>query len=285
MSTLPHDPAAAFPVGAPAGWRADPSVVDLERYWDGLHWTEQTRPMPHAAEAFERARSAAAAGGRGGSRVLGWVAQGLLAVTSLLAAVLLLYTIVVFNSLSVWRLQPTPAAQHDVDKLLLFSSLATYLDLGLRLITGIVFLVWLGVRYTDSRVDPRALRRSTAMAIICWFLPVVSLWWPAQVVKDLWHAARPDAPRLGGGGARLPIPQVFFVWWPAYLFSGSGSTLTMAVAADPRFDLTYLTWATVLTGVQQLATLVSAWALIIIITQIEDHLVATDPLGDFDAAH
>ena len=44
MSTVPYDPAAAFPIGAPEGWRADPNLADTERFWDGLHWTDETRP-------------------------------------------------------------------------------------------------------------------------------------------------------------------------------------------------------------------------------------------------
>jgi hypothetical protein len=30
--------------GVPAGWYADPSGLPTDRYWDGLAWTEQTRP-------------------------------------------------------------------------------------------------------------------------------------------------------------------------------------------------------------------------------------------------
>lgn len=279
MSSAPYDPLAAFPIGAPASWRADPVQGELERYWDGLHWTEQTRPRQASEDLVEAARLHAAAGVDGGSRTLSWVVQGFLGLTSLYAAALLLYTIVVFNALSVWRLQPTPASQGELGSYLLLSTLATWVDMGLRAITGILFLVWLGMRYTDARVDTRLLRRTTGTAIVSWFVPIINLWWPAQAVKDLWHASRPDSSRLGAIAARLPIPQVFFVWWPAYLFSGAGSTGAMAVFADPSYDSRYLGWATVSTGVQQLATLISAWALIVIITQIEDHLVATDPLA------
>ncbi|HQG11034.1 MAG TPA: DUF4328 domain-containing protein [Dermatophilaceae bacterium] len=281
MSTVPYDPAAAFPIGAPEGWRADPNLADTERFWDGLHWTDETRPSVRPG-TYARTQQALAEGGRSGSRALGGVVQGLLTLCGLLAAALLLYTIIVFNALSVWRLQPTPAAEQEVDKLLLLSTLATWADLGLRTITGILFLVWLGIRYTDTRVDHRVLRRSTGVAIFSWIIPVLQLWWPAQAVKDLWHASRPDAARLGGVGARLPVPSVFFVWWPAWLLAGSGSTAVMTVLAQPQFELTWLIWGTIGTGVQQFATLIAAWALIVIINQVEDHLVADDPTAAFD---
>ena len=281
MSTVPYDPAAAFPVGAAEGWRADPNLPDTERYWDGLHWTDQTRPSVRPG-TYVRAQQALAEGDRHGSRALGAVAQGLLTLSSLLAAALLLYTIIVFNALSVWRLNPTEAAQHEVNNLLRLSTLATWADLGLRVLTGVMFLIWLGIRYTDTRVYPAVLRRSAGLAIICWFIPVLALWWPAQAVKDLWHASRPDAARLGGAGARLPIPAVFFVWWPSYLFAGSGSTAAMAILAAPPLDNRFLIAATAASAFQQLATLVSAWALIVIIAQVEDHLVATDPNAVYD---
>jgi hypothetical protein len=57
----------------------------------------------------------------------------------------------------------------------------------------------------------------------------------------------------------------------------------MTVFAKPEFDEKFLVWATISTGVQQFATLVSAWALIVIIRQIEDHLVDTDPLSVYDS--
>jgi hypothetical protein len=75
---------------------------------------------------------------------------------------------------------------------------------------------------------------------------------------------------------------VFFVWWPAWLLAGSGSTAVMTVLAQPQFELTWLIWGTIGTGVQQLATLIAAWALIVIINQVEDHLVADDPTAAFD---
>ena len=138
-----------------------------DRFWDGLHWTDETRPSVRPG-TYARTQQALAEGGRSGSRALGGVVQGLLTLCGLLAAALLLYTIIVFNALSVWRLQPTPAAEQEVDKLLLLSTLATWADLGLRTITGILFLVWLGIRYTDTRVDHRVLRRSTGVAIFSW---------------------------------------------------------------------------------------------------------------------
>lgn len=33
----------------PAGWYPDPTQVDIQRYWDGEHWTNQRAPAPAAA--------------------------------------------------------------------------------------------------------------------------------------------------------------------------------------------------------------------------------------------
>ncbi len=137
-----------------------------------------------------------------------------------------------------------------------------------------LFLIWLGVRYTDSRVNPALLRRSTGLAIISWFIPILQWWWPVQSVKDLWHASRPEAARLGRG-ARLPFPAVFVVWWPAWLLSG-GSPVALFLVADPRFESRFLDLMAISQGVSLVAMLVAAWALIVIIAQIEDHLVAPE---------
>lgn len=33
------------PQQTPAGWYADPNMVDTQRYWDGVQWSDQVRPM------------------------------------------------------------------------------------------------------------------------------------------------------------------------------------------------------------------------------------------------
>ena len=284
MSTPPVDP-AAYPIGAPAGWRADPARPGLERFWDGAHWTDEVRSMPVDSQSPDSPAipgAAAPPNPRAGSRALALVVQSLLVLCSLLGAVLAIDTLVVFNALSVWRLQPTAEAAQEVQTLVGWSVVGGLVAIGLNTVTGVLFLIWLGVRYTDSRLAPGVLRRSTGMAILCWFLPIVSLWWPAQVVKDLWHASRPQARRLGPT-TRLPLPPVFLVWWPAWLFSGPGSVVVMESLTEPNVDPSQLGLTTVVTGVQEVATIIAAWALIAIIAQIEDHLVEPEDRLPFES--
>ncbi len=263
--------ADAFPVGAAPGWRIDPATPGTERFWDGAHWSEHTRPLgtqdPHLA-----ARLAKPAHSRQGSRGLGITVQILLVLCSLGAIGLALISLSSYNALSVYKLQPNKESLDTVGNTLLLGQLAQLPMAGLWSLTAVLFLIWLGVRYSDSRVNPALLRRSTAAAVMSWFLPILSLWWPLQSLKDLWHASRPEAARLGRG-AGLPYPAVFLIWWPAWLL-GACVPASIFLAINRRPELLGVNWFYVAETISYGLVVVAAWSLVVIITQIEDHLVA-----------
>lgn len=45
MATPTTASTAPAPLATPAGWYADPEMVDTQRYWDGKEWTQQRAPM------------------------------------------------------------------------------------------------------------------------------------------------------------------------------------------------------------------------------------------------
>lgn len=68
--------------------------------------------------------------------------------------------------------------------------------------------VWLlRVRGVARAVDPQyPYRRSDVWAVLGWVVPIVSLWFPLQVVSDSLSAMRGASPR-----------RVLRVWWTAWL--------------------------------------------------------------------
>jgi hypothetical protein len=40
----------------PAGWYTDPQIRGTQRFWDGVSWTEQTRPTDYTEQLAEDAR-------------------------------------------------------------------------------------------------------------------------------------------------------------------------------------------------------------------------------------
>ncbi|MDR8407764.1 DUF4328 domain-containing protein [Nonomuraea sp. 3-1Str] len=78
------------------------------------------------------------------------------------------------------------------------------------------FLVWLRrVRANAEALLPGPHRRARPWVIMGWFVPVVNLWFPKQVVEDVWNASRPGAP---AGPLPLARPSVLvWAWWSAFL--------------------------------------------------------------------
>ena len=89
-----------------------------------------------------------------------------------------------------------------------------------RLVVTLLVGAWLARVAAGPRVERAELRRAPGWAVGAWLLPVVSLWWPMQVVRDLWWAAVPAdrRPDLGVPGAR-PTPVVVGAWWGAWVLA------------------------------------------------------------------
>jgi hypothetical protein len=119
---------------------------------------------------------------------------------------------------------------------------------GLLLLLTIipVFLVWLYHASRNAEDSGYPQRWSPGWAIGGWFVPVIFLWFPYQIVSDIWRAGQPPERR-----ARTPWPVV--AWWTCWLlawvtgfqythtarsvhigvdlYSTNGSRLVLAIAA------------------------------------------------------
>lgn len=87
---------------------------------------------------------------------------------------------------------------------------------------GILFIVWLRRLYRNAfALGARSLRHSSAWVAGSWFVPVLNLWRPKQIVNDVWRASAPnDPPLLGGSWQRRGIPRGVNAWWVLWLVGG-----------------------------------------------------------------
>ncbi len=85
----------------------------------------------------------------------------------------------------------------------------------LGMLTMIAFLAWL----SQARSNLVALGSPAEgySAIAPWFIPIVNLWLPYTVVREVWARSGPEAERPGGhaGGA----PWFMKAWWTAWVAS------------------------------------------------------------------
>jgi hypothetical protein len=75
-----------------------------------------------------------------------------------------------------------------------------------------VFLVWLYHASRNAGQSGYPQRRSAGWAIGGWFVPVISLWFPYQVVADIWRAAQPPE-------RRTRTPWLVVAWWTCWLLA------------------------------------------------------------------
>ncbi len=106
------------------------------------------------------------------------------------------------------------------DTLILVS---TFGPLDMLLLTGMLFITWLYQAHRSDRVEPAYLERSSGWAIGGWFVPVLNLWRPYQMVTDIRRGVR--GPLSLGTGTQV-------VWWVLWVASSISDRVTARMWPD-----------------------------------------------------
>ncbi|MEV0195923.1 DUF4328 domain-containing protein [Nonomuraea sp. NPDC050691] len=95
---------------------------------------------------------------------------------------------------------------------------AAYVKVGVFALAAVAFLAWLHrVRGNAEVLAPGPHRRARPWVILGWFVPLVNLWFPKQVVEDVWNASKPGAPVPSLPLARRSV--LVWAWWNAFVIS------------------------------------------------------------------
>ena len=103
----------------------------------------------------------------------------------------------------------------DLERFDTVSMLTTFSYLGLLILTGSAFISWLYKAHRSDRVDPDALEHKSFWAIIGWFVPIMNLFRPTQMISDTRRGA--DLFSV------TPVFQPY--WWAAYLLGTFGGRI------------------------------------------------------------
>lgn len=289
-------------MGAEPSWRPDPVSPHLERWWDGTHWSDETREVPQLPQVStprtRRDIKAARRSRQDGrpSRVIAIATQVTLVVAAFASGMSMVGLMLSYNNVSVG------IARGTQDQTLWESATQTlgnglYVYATVVALCGVLTATWFAVRVGDRRVNRVLVRRPASTTIISAFVPIIQLWWPPQGMKDLWHASRPELARSGLKD-RLPVPASIFMWWSCLLISTIAPASVVALSIyriRPDFPVPSVTQVAINTvAAQQSAlalvtgamaftfgfALLSTVALITVIAQVERHLALPDaPAG------
>jgi uncharacterized protein DUF4328 len=110
-------------------------------------------------------------------------------------------------------------------------------------LTAVVVMFWLGAaRRNAERCHPADHHLGRGAVVGGWFLPVVNLWLPYQVVDDVWRTSDPAAPRAAVHARELPRSGLVVAWWlclvaaaVVWWWSSSGPTLTLTEIDPAQF--------------------------------------------------
>lgn len=219
-----------------AGWYRDPSGEHTHRYWDGAGWTDQVLqgrdnapqtppitagpgnpPQPHSMPPLTQGAMVGMVGVPA-TPVRPRLGPGFVGLGRWLAGVLITQAAAAFAlALGVSAIQilnPRSSATAAVEGGVMIIAGTSSL---LYLVSIILWLIWQYQLASSSRIDPSYLARSPGWHIGSWFIPVISLWFPYQNVKDLARGVMSPVDAYGAGewdgGVDRGIATRLLPWW------------------------------------------------------------------------
>lgn len=171
MTDETHPPSAA-PL-PPSGWYADPGTPGQLRWWDGTAWSEHVA----AAQVPTRGPRKLGSGFPALAAALWW----------LLMAQLVAYVAMALAYLwgLTWGADSADLAWASPAGYDLLEGIAGTMSGLAYFATAVIWCIW---QFSLARATlPGAVRRSPGMHVASWFIPIVSLWFPFQNMRDLWR--------------------------------------------------------------------------------------------------
>jgi Domain of unknown function (DUF4328) len=147
--------------------------------------------------------------------------QRLLFVSILVACVALFDDLAEFVQVQSGKATPDQVVDDDP-----VQGIVGLLQSGLGLVTGITFLKWVYRAYKNIQgFGAENLRYSPGWAVAYYFMPVLSLFRPVQVMNEIWRAS--DDPR---DWRRRPGSWLIGSWWALFLVYGLVTWISLRLA-------------------------------------------------------
>lgn len=160
---------------------------------------------------------------------------------------------------------------HAADSVALMVNVPTIL---VSIASGVTFIVWLYVSRRNAERVSYAVehRHSRGWVIGSWFVPIVNLWYPLQVVQDVWRAFDPaqrDRPLQARDNKGFIL-----VWWLVFTLMSIFNQVVgrLVLNEDTPMD-TVATW----TWAATVVTTAAAALAIVLVRRLTDLQYRTQP--------
>ncbi|MEQ7128774.1 DUF4328 domain-containing protein [Actinopolymorpha sp. B11F2] len=112
------------------------------------------------------------------------------------------------------------------------------LGYALAIVTSaVLFIIWMFRARHNAEVLCKARhRRARGWIIAGWIVPIVSLWFPKQLIDDIWLASDPSTPPERATVQGLPRPPLVFAWWVSLLVSTGFDQIAFRIWMDESVD-------------------------------------------------
>jgi Domain of unknown function (DUF4328) len=147
--------------------------------------------------------------------------QRLLWLSVVVACVALVDDIAEFVQVQFGQLSPDQVANNDPIQVVV-----GLLQSGLGIVTGIAFLKWIYRAYKNIKgFGAEGLRFSPGWAVGYYFIPILSLIRPVQVMNEIWRAS--DDP---GNWRQKPGSWLIAGWWTLFLLYSGVTQISLEIA-------------------------------------------------------
>ena len=106
----------------------------------------------------------------------------------------------------------------DLNRADTISRLTSIPNVIISVAAAVVFVIWLWRARVNSEVFCQAdHRHSHGWVLASWFCPGPNLWYPKQIVDDVWLASDPKTPVYADDLRRFRKPALTSVWWCSWV--------------------------------------------------------------------
>jgi uncharacterized membrane protein YeaQ/YmgE (transglycosylase-associated protein family) len=141
-------------------------------------------------------------------------------------------------------------------------------QVGLFIATGVMFCFWIHRAHKNlPAFGVQNLRFSPGWAVGGFFVPILNLVRPVQVVTEIWKASDPNAP-TGTGWQNAPGSPLIGFWWLAYVVSSLVGNVAARLATNAN-TLSQIMTASQMTVASDFVSVGAAILAILVVREID----------------